>query len=595
MSGKSTPLNEILGRENGQKVPDRVLDELCELIHQETGLALDKKKYRMRLRRKIKRQMREHNIDDPNEYLARIRSKSRKEIRHLIEAVVVNETLVYRYPHQMKWLSESFFPDVLENPPRTLRILSAGCSTGAEPYSAAIALAEALRKRGIQPEDVSFDIRILGIDISDNALAQAREGLYGSRPVQNAPDEIQERYFQQVNDREYKVHPTLQDWTRFRKGNLLKCSLPSENDLVLIRNVLIYFQQSERRQILQRLYRQMSRQAPLIVGHAEDLSEFSQWFHPHENSARGIYEHWTTDRNERNETSFGESESSDSVAPSQSSDPDDTSEPKVEVYCSGGDRTCVYLEGTLGENISTERFRTKILEQLESYQPEEECFFDLRDVDYFSNEHIGVFRDTLETCLDEGHRVTIATDNEELRKDMDKLFDSPWINVVTEFESCEPDKIMDDLYDDDLSTTNGTKKAQDPTPSATNSEPTNEKRASDSTEEATDEPHLDLQILPEGLLFQLSGDWSQDHCPRELSILLRHWIEQFQPDHVRILLTRVEGWDRGVAKVLSRLDSVGSDIYESLDVITDDPSLATRLRKDDIPVRFESSIEELVP
>lgn len=589
MSEDSTSLNEILGRDATRTIPDQIMDELCELINEETGLSLDKKKYRMRLRRKIKRQMRKRDINDPEEYIQRVRDDSGKELRALIEVVVVNETLVYRYPHQMRWLNQSFFPDLLESPPDTLRILSAGCSTGAEPYSAAIALAESLRQRGISPDDVPFNVKIVGIDISEDALAQAREGVYGRRPVQNAPGDVQGRYFERINNREYEVHPTLQNWTEFRKGNLLDCSLPPDNDLVLIRNVLIYFEEDERRKILRRLYHKMSRRASLIVGHAEDLSNYTQWFRSRENAPQGIYERWSTHRKTSPETGLKNSGRTERSRRKEAPEPD------ISVYRSGSDRVRLTLEGVVGENIRSKRFRDILEDTLgNSCGEARKCEIDLQNVRHFSNDHFGVLQSILKKCLSSGCEISVNSSDDDLGEELETLMDSPWFEVVPSLENPsteETDGTYDEIAFDSL---NGTEESGSGNEKTIKSEPSSPDLGELAPSDDEDQPNVDLQVLPEGLLFQLSGDWSKEQHPRELSVLLRHWIEEHQPDHVRILLTDMQGCDPGVVNVLQRLHSIDEEMNEALDVITDDSSLATCLRGAEIPVRFESSIEEIV-
>jgi chemotaxis protein methyltransferase CheR len=197
--------------------------------------------------------------------------------------ITVGETFFFRYAEQFQALRETILPALIaaRAPERALRIWSAGCSTGAEPYSIAILVHEIL---GDALAD--WRIAILGTDISAAALATARAAEYGRWALRTMPPEDRQRYFLRLpaapgirREGGYALRPEFRGLVRFERGNLLTVAQPGPPgetfDLILCRNVLIYFDAETVAAVVRGLVRRLRPDGWLLLGHAEPSPAFS--------------------------------------------------------------------------------------------------------------------------------------------------------------------------------------------------------------------------------------------------------------------------------------------------------------------------------
>jgi chemotaxis protein methyltransferase CheR len=193
----------------------------------------------------------------------------------MVPALTINETHFFRNRPQMQALETEILPQLIEarRHTRRLRIWSAACSTGEEPYSLAILLDRLL------PERDRWDVLIHGTDIDPTALAKARTGEYGNWSFREVPAGIKESYFTQLDEHRHELDPRIRRMVRFSRLNLVDDSYPApENltdrmDLVLCRNVLIYFREEVTQRIVDRLHESLVDEGWLVVGHAEPSQE----------------------------------------------------------------------------------------------------------------------------------------------------------------------------------------------------------------------------------------------------------------------------------------------------------------------------------
>jgi chemotaxis protein methyltransferase CheR len=188
------------------------------------------------------------------------------ERQTLIEGLTIGETYFARIPPQIRALEELVLPALLARSEGRIRIWSAGCSTGEEPYTLALLLAKLLpaAKRAV-------DVRIIGTDINSRALATAREGRYGARSVSLLPEQDLERFF--IPDGNgWRVSDELRDLVEFRQHNLATDPAPAQQlDLILCRNVLIYFDRPKMLEIVDAMHRTLTPGGWLLLGHSETL------------------------------------------------------------------------------------------------------------------------------------------------------------------------------------------------------------------------------------------------------------------------------------------------------------------------------------
>jgi len=198
----------------------------------------------------------------------------------MVPAITINETHFFRNRPQMKALEDEILPQLIEarRATRKLRIWSAACSSGEEPYSLAILIDRLL------PDREQWDVLIHGTDIDHMALAKAHQGLYGNWSFREVPHDVKENYFTPVDEHRFELAPKIRRMVRFSRLNLIDDHYPSpENttdrmDLIVCRNVLIYFRDEAIQRIVDRFHESLVDGGWLVVGHAEPSQEIFHRF-----------------------------------------------------------------------------------------------------------------------------------------------------------------------------------------------------------------------------------------------------------------------------------------------------------------------------
>ena len=209
----------------------------------------------------------------------------------LIAGLTVGETHFFRNRPQFDALERHILPELIakRRASRRLRIWSAGCATGEEPYSLAILLQRLL------PDLAQWDILLLATDLNRQALEKALRGVYGAWSFREAPQEIQEGYFTRLG-REYEIIAPVRNLVTFAPLNLVEGDYPSpanntnNMDLILFRNVLIYFNEETTRRVVSRLHAALADDGWLVVGHAEPSQVMFSDFITHNFPGTVIYQ-----------------------------------------------------------------------------------------------------------------------------------------------------------------------------------------------------------------------------------------------------------------------------------------------------------------
>lgn len=257
-----------------QPTPERKLDQatfiaIRDRIASYSGIYLDESRRRS-LGQVIARRMARHRLGRWEEYLSLLDSPGGPaEMAALLEEVVNTETAFFRNPRHFRALAEVVLPELdRARPPNTpLRLWSAGCSTGQEPYSIAITVAELF---GLPPRR---PVEILATDISTRALDYTREGLYTPKQIERVEPSYQERYFRPQGGG-FRVHPALRELVRPYQLNLVAAPFPpffSAIDVIFCRNVTIYFQVETSRDLMGNLHRCLHEGGYLFIGFSETL------------------------------------------------------------------------------------------------------------------------------------------------------------------------------------------------------------------------------------------------------------------------------------------------------------------------------------
>jgi chemotaxis protein methyltransferase CheR len=212
-------------------------------------------------------------------YLDLVSSGNPAEVQQLLDEVTIQETHFFRNPPQMRALREQVLPELVRaaaSRGRRLRIWSAGCSTGEEAYTVAMVLRELL------PSTAGWDVKVIATDVSQRALAAAREATYGARAVHATSAQDLDRFFSPTADGRHQVRPEVRELVELRHHNLVTERPPfpvgEQIDLVLCRNVTIYFSRDTTRALMGRLHVTLREDGYLLLGHSETLWQLSDDF-----------------------------------------------------------------------------------------------------------------------------------------------------------------------------------------------------------------------------------------------------------------------------------------------------------------------------
>jgi chemotaxis protein methyltransferase CheR len=258
---------------------------LCNLIQTRTGLVLDEKR-RDDVARALNIILPAFNLKTPHDATLALARQSTDSAmwRHLIDAVAIGETYFFRNLDQFNALQQHVLPDLIAKRRaanwKSIRIWSAGCATGEEPYSLAIVLRELL------PDIESWNLFILATDLNENSLEYARRGIYKSRSFrQETPASVRQRWFT-ARDESYELEASVRRMVKFAPMNLMADEYPIPDgdtanlDLIICRNVTIYFSAEATQQVITRFYQALNPGGWLVVGHAESTASSNHDFIP---------------------------------------------------------------------------------------------------------------------------------------------------------------------------------------------------------------------------------------------------------------------------------------------------------------------------
>lgn len=262
-------MEELLTREFAYDVAtfERARSMLCALA----GLRLGENKGELVYNR-LARRMRRLRIPDFGSYFRLVESNA-EERREFVNALTTNITAFFREPHHVDTIAARARA---WTKPRPMRVWSAACSTGEEPYSIAMALCDVARTR-------RFSFEIVGTDLDSDVLAKAARGVYEIEKASKIPASLRGEYVERgVGSRNgfCRVRPDVAERVRFFQMNLLERKWPSFGtfDAIFVRNVLIYFGRDEQRRVIAHMHGLLEPDGMLCTGHAESLFYASDLF-----------------------------------------------------------------------------------------------------------------------------------------------------------------------------------------------------------------------------------------------------------------------------------------------------------------------------
>jgi len=257
-------------------LPEADFEYLRELMHLRAAIVLERGKEYLALSR-LEPVARDHGLTTVSELVDKLRTRELTSALHdqVVDALTTNETTFFRDYNPWESLRTLVMPELLarKERTRTLAIWSAGCSSGQEPYSIAMSIREHF------PELLTWQLSILGTDISGSVLDRARAGRYGQLEVNRGlPAHLLVRHFTRAG-MEWEIEEPIRRMVRFEHHNLNDVwpSMPPF-DLVLMRNVMIYFETEAKRRVLAKMHGQLAPHGYLLLGASETTYSLSDDF-----------------------------------------------------------------------------------------------------------------------------------------------------------------------------------------------------------------------------------------------------------------------------------------------------------------------------
>jgi chemotaxis protein methyltransferase CheR len=257
------------------ELSDPDFQRIRSLGRERLGIALADSKRELVYGR-LSRRLRALGLHDFSAYLQCLEAGDTDELQQFCNAITTNLTSFFRESHHFDYLATQLLPELERRQGRKLRlrIWSAGCSTGEEPYSIAMVLLEHV------PQLAGRNVRILATDIDTNVLSHAREGLYGAERLEKMDRSRVRRWFEGSSDgQKFMVSDELKRLISFRPLNLMDdWPMRGPIDVIFCRNVLIYFDRDAQRQIVGQMAGLQRPQDHLILGHSESLLQVSKQY-----------------------------------------------------------------------------------------------------------------------------------------------------------------------------------------------------------------------------------------------------------------------------------------------------------------------------
>lgn len=213
------------------------------------------------MKRRIDTLIGKYKINTYEEYVELLK-KNTERYEEFVNYLTINVSEFYRNPEQWELLEKSVFPKLFDKFGKSLKIWSAACSTGDEPYSLVMLLTKFLPLNKIE---------IIATDIDKQVIEKAKAGLYTEKSLKALPDEFVKKYFEKINDKTYAISDEIKSRVKFQQHNLLKDRYPDHCDLIVCRNVMIYFTEEAKQDIYINFNKALKPEGILFVGSTEQM------------------------------------------------------------------------------------------------------------------------------------------------------------------------------------------------------------------------------------------------------------------------------------------------------------------------------------
>lgn len=264
-------------REKEFHFTDKEFKFISDLVGERTGIVLSSAKRQMVYGR-LSRRLRQLKLTKFSDYCDLLTSGHEEELIEFTNAITTNLTAFFRENHHFEFLKKIVIPELIRNNAGTkrIRIWSAGCSSGEEPYSIAMCMREAL------PKSSGWDVKILATDLDSNMVERGKSGVYTTERVEGLTPERMKKWVKKgTGDNADKVRMSedLRDMITFKELNLMEAwPIKGPFDFMFCRNVVIYFNKDTQRILFDRYADLLSPKAHLFIGHSESLNKVTERF-----------------------------------------------------------------------------------------------------------------------------------------------------------------------------------------------------------------------------------------------------------------------------------------------------------------------------
>jgi chemotaxis protein methyltransferase CheR len=217
------------------------------------------------MKRRIDTLITKNGIDGYAAYVDLIRTNKDK-FDEFVNYLTINVSEFYRNPEQWDYMDKVVIPQLIKDFGNHLKIWSAACSTGDEPYSLVMALSRHLPLN---------QITIYATDIDNQVLEKAQAGLYSEKSIASVPNDLKKKYFTKIGP-SYQISDEIKARVRFQKHNLLKDTYPTDYHFIVCRNVLIYFTEDAKDEIFAKFYQSLAYKGVLFIGSTEQIINYKQ-------------------------------------------------------------------------------------------------------------------------------------------------------------------------------------------------------------------------------------------------------------------------------------------------------------------------------
>ena len=225
------------------------------------------------MKRRIDTLMNKNGFHDYDAYVHGLKS-DKERFDEFVNYLTINVSEFYRNPDQWKLMDETYIPELISKFGKNLKIWSAACSTGDEPYSLVMALSRHLPLN---------QIRIYATDIDKQVIAKAKVGLYNEKSLAGVPQDLKDKYFTKVGP-SYQIADEIKQRVTFQEANLLKNDYPKDYDFIVCRNVLIYFTEEAKDEVFRKFAASLKPGGLLFIGSTEQIMNYKDMGYTRRNS-----------------------------------------------------------------------------------------------------------------------------------------------------------------------------------------------------------------------------------------------------------------------------------------------------------------------